>query len=96
MPSERRRLRDIRNTSSFRLTLLLGLVALVGVIALTTPIYTLSAKELNARSDRILWAAAARLTGMPPRVLQGEVRLATARNASGCTYYGCSIPRGVA
>ena len=88
MPSERLRLRDIRNTSTFRLTLLLGGVALVGVVMLTVLIYALSARELNARSDSILRAQAAQLMANPAASLPGAVRLAIARSSSGLNYYG--------
>jgi len=94
MPSERLRLRDIRNTSTFRLTLLLGSVALAGIVILAVLIYALSATELNARSDRILHAEAARFTRVPPRALQTEVRLAIVRSASGLNYYGLLDPKG--
>src|ERR1700742_1948966 len=86
--SGRLRLRDIRNTSTFRLTMLLGLVALVGVVALTVLIYALSARELNSRSDRILRAQAAQLAAKPPRSLRSEVELAIRRSSSGLNYYG--------
>jgi signal transduction histidine kinase len=94
MPSERLRLRDIRNTSTFRLTLLLGGVALAGIVILAVLIYALSATELNARSDRILHAEAARFTRIPPRALQTEVRLAIVRSASGLNYYGLLDSKG--
>ncbi|PXA84852.1 histidine kinase [Nostoc sp. 3335mG] len=92
--TERLRLRDIRNTSTFRLTLLLGGVALVGVVMLTVLIYALSARELNARSDRILRAEAARLMAKPPRSLGREVEFAISHNASGLNFYGLLDPRG--
>lgn len=95
MPSERLRFRDIRNTSTFRLTLLLGLVALVGVAMLSVLIYTLTARELNARSDRILRAEAVRLMQMPVPALPEQIRLALGRNASGLNYYGLIDPHGV-
>ncbi|WP_454886720.1 sensor histidine kinase [Sphingomonas oryzagri] len=88
-PSERLRWRDIRNTSTFRLTLLLGLVALVGVVMLAVLIYVLSARELNARSDRILRTQAAQFMTSPVASLPGVVRLAMARSGeSGFNYYG--------
>jgi signal transduction histidine kinase len=94
MRPERLRLRDIRNTSTFRLTLILGAVAIVGVVSLSLLIYALSARELDARSDRVLRAEAARLMTKPPRALPGEVRLAIIRNVSGLTYYGLLDPGG--
>jgi signal transduction histidine kinase len=94
MPSERLRLRDIRNTSTFRLTLLLGGIALVGVVMLTVLIYALSARELNARSDRILHAEVTRLMVKSPHSLRSEIRLAIAHNTSGLNYYGLLDPEG--
>jgi len=94
MRSERLRFRDIRNTSAFRLTLLLGLVAIAGVASLVLLIYTLSARELDERSDRILWAEAARLEQIPPPALPEELRLALQRNVSDLNYYGLLGPHG--
>jgi signal transduction histidine kinase len=88
MPSERLRMRDIRNTSTFRLTLLLGGVALIGVMMLAVLIYALSARELNARSDSILRAQAARLMANPAASLPASVQFAIARSDSGLNYYG--------
>lgn len=94
MPSERLRLRDIRNTSTFRLTLLLGSVALAGVVMLAVLIYALSAKELDARSDSVLRAEAVRMMAVPPQELQTEVKLAIVRSASRLNYYGLLDPQG--
>lgn len=88
MLSDRLRFRDIRNTSTFRLTVLLGLVAAAGMIALLGLIYGLSAHELNARSDHVLRAEAARLAGLPAPVLPAAIQAAIARSASGLNYYG--------
>jgi len=93
-PSERLRLRDIRNTSTFRLTLLLGGVALIGIVMLTVLIYLLSARELNARSDRVLRVEAARLMAEPSRSLRAEIDFAIVHNTSGLNYYGLLDPRG--
>lgn len=88
-PTERLRLRDIRNTSTFRLTLLLGLVALAGVVMLTVLVYLLSARELTARSNRILRAEAAQLMTNPVSSLPAAVRVAMSRNnGGGFDYYG--------
>jgi signal transduction histidine kinase len=87
------RLRDIRSTTTFRLTLLLGGIALIGVVMLTVLIYALSARELNARSDRILRTEAARLMAKPPRSLRDEVNLAMSHNASELNYYGLLDPK---
>jgi signal transduction histidine kinase len=88
MPSERLRLRDIRNTSTFRLTFALGAVAIVGVASLLVLVYALSARQLNARSDLILREEAARMIAMPRDALEAEVRQAMGGNASGLDYYG--------
>ena len=88
MLSEGLRFRDIRNTSTFRLTLLLGLVAAIGVVALLGLIYGLSARELDSRSDRILRAEAARLEGIPRDRLPDHIRVAIRRSVSGLNYYG--------
>ncbi|NIJ33320.1 sensor histidine kinase [Sphingomonas oligoaromativorans] len=88
MLSEGLRFRDIRNTSTFRLTLLLGLVAAIGVVALLGLIYGLSARELDSRSDRILRAEAARLEGIRRDQLPDHIRVAIRRSVSGLNYYG--------
>lgn len=94
MPASRLRLRDIRNTSTFRLTMLLGLVTMVGVVSLLGLIYGLSARELNARSDYILRAEGARLSAMPPAILPASIRAAIARSTTGLNYYGLRGPAG--
>lgn len=88
MLSDRLRFRDIRNTSTFRLTILLGLVAVAAMIALLGAIYGLSAHELDARSDHVLREEVARLADIPVPALPGEIRAAIARSASGLNYYG--------
>ena len=87
MPSDPLRLRDIRNTSTFRLTLLLGLVFAAGVVALLGLIYGLSARELNARSDRILRLEAARLLSVPVAALPDTIRAEIVRSESGLNYF---------
>src|SRR5690349_4951278 len=94
MLSEGLRFRDIRNTSTFRLTLLLGLVAAIGVVALLGLIYGLSARELNARTDYVLRAEAARLTAAPAPTLPTRIGSAITRNASGLNYYGLLDAQG--
>ncbi|MDP9025123.1 MAG: histidine kinase, partial [Candidatus Eremiobacteraeota bacterium] len=61
MPFERLRFDQIRKTSTFRLTALLGLVFALGIVALLGVVYGLSARELTVRTDRILRLEAARL-----------------------------------
>jgi signal transduction histidine kinase len=87
-PSERLRFRNIRRTSAFRLTLLLGTAATIGILALLALIYALSARELDQRSDRILRAEAGRLAAVPPAALQTQIEQATSRNDIGLNYFG--------
>ncbi|UAK25953.1 sensor histidine kinase [Sphingomonas nostoxanthinifaciens] len=81
MPSERLRLRDIRGTSTFRLTVLLGGVFAIGLTVLIGLVYFLTARELTARNDRILHAQAARLLSIAaadlPRQLNAELARST-------------------
>ena len=94
MRPDRPRFRNLRNTSTFRLTLLLGSIALFGVVALLGLVYGLSARELNARSDRILRVEATHLAGVAPAALPGAIRTAIARSTSGLNYYGLLDPTG--
>ncbi len=87
MLADRLRIRDIRNTSTFRLTLVFGVVFLTGVTILLGLIYGLSARELTRRSDRILRLEAAMLESTPPADLPGHVRSEIARSASGLNYF---------
>lgn len=94
MPFERLRLREIRATSTFRLTILLGIVFAAGVVALLGLIYGLSARELTARTDHILLQEADRLRSVSaealPRRIDSEIR----QNASGLTYFGLQARDG--
>ncbi|PXA84855.1 histidine kinase [Nostoc sp. 3335mG] len=87
MLADRLRVRDIRNTSTFRLTLLFGVVFLLGVTILLGLIYGLSARELTRRSDRILRLEAAMLEETPPDRLPDRIRNEIARSASGLNYF---------
>jgi signal transduction histidine kinase len=87
MLADRLRIRDIRNTSTFRLTLLFGVVFLVGVAILIGLIYGLSAQELTRRSDRILRLEAHALAATPPADLPDRIRREIARSASGLNYF---------
>ena len=87
MLADRLRIRDIRNTSTFRLTLVFGVVFLVGVAILLGLIYGLSARELTRRSDRILRLEAAMLESTPPADLPDHVRSEITRSASGLNYF---------
>lgn len=87
MLADRLRIRDIRNTSTFRLTLLFGVVFLLGVTILLGLIYGLSARELTRRSDRILRLEAAMLERTPADALPDRIRGEIARSASGLNYF---------
>lgn len=56
MPSEPLRFRDIRGTSAFRLTVVLGGVFAVGLLALIGLVYLMTARELIRRNDSIMQA----------------------------------------
>lgn len=86
--------RDIRNTSTFRLTLMLGLVFAIGMVALLGLIYTLSARELNARSDRIILLQAQRFRGVPSARLAETVAVEIAHSTSGLNYFALLSPQG--
>src|ERR1700761_4266139 len=90
---ERLRFRDIRNTSTFRLTILLGSVFAIGVVAMLGLIYGLTARELNARSDRILRAEAMSLQSVPADQLPQRIRLEMERTASGFNYFALLSPK---
>ena len=87
MPPERLRLRDIRNTSTFRLTALLGLVFSAGVVVLLGLIYILSARELNARTNLVVRQEIARLTRVSPEALPAQIQAEIARSTHGLNYF---------
>lgn len=88
MSFERLRFHEIRKTSTFRLTALLGVVFALGVIALLALIYALSAHELTARTDRILRLEAARLQSVSAEALPDRINAEIQHNASGLTLFG--------
>lgn len=73
MLSDRLRFRDIRRTSAFRLTAILGTLFLIGIVLQLGLIYGLTARELTARSDRILRDEAAQWLSVPPPALPARV-----------------------
>ena len=94
MPIERLHLGQIRRTSTFRLTALLGLVFAVGVIALLGLIYGLSARELTLRSDRVLRIEASRLRASSPDALPERIASALAHSTSGLNYFALQSRSG--
>ena len=87
-PFERLRLHEIRKTSTFRLTALLGMVFALGIVALLGLIYALSAHELTARTDRILRLEATRLQAVSAEALPDRIHAEIQDNASGLTLFG--------
>lgn len=87
MQADQLRLHDIRKTSTFRLTVLLGASAMVGVVCLLVLIYGLTAKELNARNDRILRAEATRLLAVPDADLLAQAEAQLGQSASELNYF---------
>lgn len=81
MLSDRLRLGDIRNISTFRQTVLLGLISAVGVIALLGIVYVLTARELTSRTDRILRMEAGRFNDVQPVDLPQQVWREVERNS---------------
>lgn len=90
MPAERLRFRDIRRISTFRLTVVLGALALTGVIALLGLIYLLTAAELTARNDGILRKQAREWLALPADELPDRI---TADLEAGKFNYGALIAR---
>jgi signal transduction histidine kinase len=80
-------LRHITRISTFRLTATLGAVFAVGMVALLSIIYVLTATELTARSDRILQQDARRLLAGTDDTLPDHVRAELRRNDRGLNYY---------
>lgn len=94
MRFDRLRLREIRKTSTFRLTILLGMVFAAGVVALLGLIYALSARELTARTDHIILQEADRLRGVSAEALPGRISSEIRHNFSGLMYLGLQARGG--
>ncbi|MGN8000069.1 ATP-binding protein [Sphingomonas sp. 22176] len=87
MPSERLRLREVRATTPFRLTLLLGSVFLAALWATLATSYFFTAQELMARSDQILSARAKSLLASSPTALPDRVRAEIVNATPGLNYF---------
>ena len=96
MPSETRRLRlrDVRHISAFRLTVSIGIVFALGVVALLASIYFLTARELVERSDRILRQRSALLLTIPAAELPDRIAAELRRDGAGLSYYGLMSSSG--
>lgn len=86
MPTEPLRFRDIRHTSTFRLASLLGLVFALGIVILLAVIYTMTVRELTARSDLILREVGTRLAATPAPLLPKQVKAEIASNVQGLDF----------
>lgn len=87
MPAERLRWRDVRRTTPFRLTLMLGAVFLAALWATLAFSYLLTARELTARSDRILFARAGSLLAEPASRLPARIRAEIANGTPGFSWF---------
>jgi signal transduction histidine kinase len=94
MPFERLHFDQIRKTSTFRLTALLGLVFAAGVVALLGLIYGLSARELTLRTDRVLRIEAVRLRASSAESLPDRVVREIGRSASGLNSFALQSRSG--
>lgn len=85
---------DIRHTSTFRLTALLGIVFLAAIFALLGLIYTLTEQELVARTDRVLALESRNLAEVPADRLPARVQQALTGNTSALNYLALVDPHG--
>lgn len=86
--------RDIRNTSAFRLTLLLGSAAILGMLALLLLVYSLIARELNHRSDQVLRTEIHRLDSIPDKLLSAQIAASIRNSTSGLSYFALMTAGG--
>ncbi|OAN62266.1 sensor histidine kinase [Sphingomonas sp. TDK1] len=87
MPSDRLRWREVRATTAFRLTVMLGVVFLAGLWATLAANYALTAHELTVRSDQILLARAKGLLATAPAALPARIRAEIANTTPGLSYF---------
>ena len=86
MSTARLRFRDIRDTSTFRLSALFGLIFAAGTIVLLALVYLQTARELTARSDHILQVQAATLLAVPAESLPQAVVAANAGSPASLSF----------
>ncbi len=82
----RLRLREIVGISTFRLSIALGGVFVTGLIVMLGVVYIVLARDMTARSDHILHAAARRLVTVPAEDLPDRIRAELNRDQSGFNY----------
>ena len=87
MPTTRLRPGDIRNTTTFRLTAMFGVVLIVAMMTLLGLVYVQTARELTSRSDRILQSEAVRLLQVPAEQLPAQIASRLAGNGQGLSFY---------
>lgn len=87
MRDEPLRWRQVRSTTPFRLTLLLGVIFLAGIWATLGVTYALTAQELTERSDRILFAKARNLLVIDPARLPARIDAEIANATPGMSYF---------
>lgn len=87
MPSTRLRPGDIRNTTTFRLTSMFGVVLILAMMTLLGLVYIQTARELTSRSDLILQAEAALLLRVPAEQLPAQIASRLAGNGQGLSFY---------
>ena len=85
-PSDPLGMGDVRRTSTFRLTAMLGVVFLVAIFTLLGLIYTLTERQLVARTDRVLALESHTYAEVPADQLLARLRQALGTNTSGLNY----------
>ncbi|MGI4877461.1 MAG: sensor histidine kinase [Janthinobacterium lividum] len=94
MSATRLGLGDIRHTTTFRLTVMFGVVFIVATVALLGLVYGQTARELTARSDRILQGEAQRLLAVPAEKLPRRIAAEVARSDLSVNYVALYSPAG--
>lgn len=83
---DRVRLRDAIGISTFRVSLTLGATFVVGLIVMLSVVYIAMARDLTARSDRILHAAADQLVHVPADQLPARIGAELGRDCARLDY----------
>lgn len=94
MSTSKLRFRDIRDTVTFRLSAVFGVIFAAGMIVLLTLVYLQTARELTARSDNILGAQAETLLAARPERLPQAVDAANAGSPASLSFAGLFAANG--
>jgi len=94
MRGERLRLPDVRRTSVFRLTAILGSLFLIGIIVLLGLIYGLTARELTRRTDFVLHQQERLWRSVAPAELPGRIAEQVGHGGEALGYVGLLSPEG--